>query len=335
MRALVAGHWSGPGGRGGVPASAALAQVAAGFRAAAPGWEIDAVPFGPGEAFAQAVASSPARGLAPIPVGIEEASTRRAGERVLAALDAGLAPVVEGGHAIDSDAGLGLVSVLSGVDVRPTPASLDEDAARALALARARVAGADLIAAASTSRPLLGMSSVMAVGLDLEPRASQDRGLTAALGRMFRGARPLRPLLPVAGEPAGPASAAATDPSRQPGSGAAGGAAAMILALGGRLVSTGALLADVTELGARLDRADLVVVTEPLLHSPHLADALLDTVTAAAAERALPVVAIGAESSLSAHEAAQWGLHGVLTVGAGGDALVEGGRRVARTWGRT
>ena len=51
--------------------------------------------------------------------------------------------------------------------------------------------------------------------------------------------------------------------------------------------------------------------------------------------RALPVVALGSESSLSAHEAAEWGIHGILVVRDSRDALVEGGRRVARTWART
>lgn len=330
MRALIAGHWSGRGGRGGLPASAALALFARGFREAAPGWEAEAVPFGPGAAFAEAVSRAPARGLAPIPVGIEEASTRRAGEQVLGALEAGLVPVVEGGHSIDSDAGLGMLSALSGAELAGDAASIERDVPSALDAARRRLSGRDLVAAASTARPLLGMASVMALGVDLEPRPLQDRDITSALSRVFRSAGPARTALSLAGDPA-----PGRDPSRLPGSGAAGGAAAMILALGGRLVPTGDLLADVTDLGSRLDLADLVVVAEPLLHSPHLADATLDTVTRAAASRALPVVALGSESSLSAHEAAEWGIHGILVVRDSRDALVEGGRRVARTWART
>lgn len=336
MRALLAGHWSGPGGIEGLSATTALADVARGFGSRSPEWEVDTVPFGPGRALAEAVGGAPGRALGPVVVGIEEASTARAGREVLRVLAEGFTPVVEGGHNIDVDAGLGFLEVLSGVPLgrgaRPgTPVPLDEGVPLALRRARAELAGRDLLAAASTSRPLLGLASVLAIGVDLEARTVQDRALTATLARALAGSAGARRSLPVLG-----ADLRVTTPdhSRLPGSGAAGGAAAMVAAIGGRIVATGDLLADVTDLRARMADVDLVVVLEPLLHSPHLADSVMDPLTSVAAGFALPVVAVGRESSLSSHEAAEWGLHGVITAGPGRGGLVDAGRRVARTWAR-
>ena len=57
----------------------------------------------------------------------------------------------------------------------------------------------------------------------------------------------------------------------------------------------------------------------------------MDTITNAAAELALPVVAVTVRSSLSHYERAQWGLHGVFETVAR-ITLEEAGRRIARTW---
>ncbi len=323
-RVLAAGHWA-----GGEPASpsalAALATVGEGFASVRPEWGIDLVPFGPGPALVDALSSTGEHPYAPVVVGIEEASTAAAGAAAREALDAGLVPVVEGGHAIDVDCGFGFLSAFTGVDL--SAGNLEEALPRAIAVGREILGGRDLIAAASTARPLLGLNSVLALGVDLEARTTQDRALTALLSRVL--AAPARSPLPLAGG----SSADAGAPGRAPGSGAAGGAAAMIAAIGGRIVPTGNFLRAALDLDARMERADLVVVLEPSLHSPHLADALLDVVTETAAAFALPVVGLGVDSSLSGHERAEWGLHGqFLTEGRIG--LAEAGARIARTWTR-
>jgi len=321
-RVLVAGHWERP-----APGSAgrALGLVGEGLVDASPGTHVDTIPFGAGVVFEESLRVAPVHALAPVVVGVEEETTHRAGREVLAAWGAGLTPVVEGGHNIDVDAGLGFLEELSGLEVS-RDATLDVSARAALEVARASLSGRDLIAAASTARPLLGLSSVVATGIDLGPRAQQDRAHTAALARFFAGVGTARRALALADAPAH------QDPSRLPGSGAAGGAAAVVAALGGRIVPTGTLLAQTWDLDGRCAGCDLVVVLEPMLHSPHLADSLLDSVTAAAALHALPVVALGRESSLSAHEAAEWGLHGVITSGGGEEELRRAGARIARTW---
>ena len=121
------------------------------------------------------------------------------------------------------------------------------------------------------------------------------------------------------------------DPARQRGSGAGGGVGAVIAAIGGRIAATGDLLSSLLGLEAIIDGADLVIVAEPELASPMLAESTLDCVTRVAAAHALPVVAITHRSSLSHFEKAEWGLHGVFET-EGSVTLDDAGRRVARTW---
>ena len=89
--------------------------------------------------------------------------------------------------------------------------------------------------------------------------------------------------------------------------------------------------AQAASLRRHLEEADLLVACEPDLSFPALAESCLDAITAAAAPWAVPVVALAARSTLSAHERAQWGLHGVFaTDGALGPGAA--GARIARTW---
>ena len=89
--------------------------------------------------------------------------------------------------------------------------------------------------------------------------------------------------------------------------------------------------AQAASLRRHLEEADLLVACEPDLSFPALAESCLDAITAAAAPWAIPVVALAARSTLSAHERAQWGLHGVFaTDGALGPGAA--GARIARTW---
>lgn len=229
---------------------------------------------------------------------------------------------VEGGHNSSPDCGAGFLEGLldvPGIDPRHPEAFAD-----ALTLAQSLVAeaGVDLVCAASTARPLLGLDSVLAVAPDLEPIEAQDTALTAALTQAFAH-RPLgrHQLL----------DGADVHPARQRGSGAGGGLGAVIAAIGGRIVATGDLLSSLLGLEEMLDGADVVIVAEPELASPLLAESTLDCVTRAAATHALPVVAITRRSSLSHFEKAEWGLHGVFET-EGSVTLEDAGCRVARTW---
>ena len=318
-RVVVAGRWD-----GGVPASPtgeALDAIRRGVVAGAPEPTVLTVPCGTGPTFDEAVAAldSPASFVR---VPTDASSSREAGERVADSLRNGSAVIVEGGHNSSPDCGVGFLEGLlgaPGIDPRQAEALAD-----ALTRAQALVsdAGVDLVCAASTARPLLGLDSVLAVAPDLEPIEAQDTALTAALTQAFAH-RPLgrHQLL----------DGADVHPARQRGAGAGGGVGAVVAAIGGRIVSTGDVLSQLLRLDDLVSGADLVIVAEPELASPVLAESTLDCITRAAATHALPVVAITHRSSLSHFEKAEWGLHGVFET-EGSVTLEDAGRRVARTW---
>ena len=277
------------------------------------------LPFGSGPTFDEAVAASRAQASF-VRVPTDARSTRGAGERVAQALGQRMV-VVEGGHNASPDCGLGFLAGLVGVpDSQVVGEGLPEALTRAEELVAA--SGTDLVCAASTPRPLLGLDSVLAVAPDLEPIEEQDTAMTGLLTEAFAH-RPARRRALLAGTD--------THPARGYGSGAAGGVGATIAASGGRIVPTGQLLAGLLDLNEALKTANLLIIAEPELASPLLATSTLDCLTSAAEQLALPVVALTTRSSLSRYERAQWGLHGVFETEAC-VTLEDAGRRIARTW---
>lgn len=312
-------------GSGDSPATLrALGAVASGITGARPGACCSLVPLGPGPVFDEAAAGA----FTAIRVPTGAPSTAPAGEAVRAALAGGGTVVVEGGHNAAVDCGFGFLTALTGISVRE-----GDDLARSLPAALGRAeriiadSGVDLVAAASTTRPLVGLDSVLAVAPGLEPRPGQDPGLTALLARELARRPRSRTLL----AQAAPGPSTGAGPASARGSGSGGGAAAVIAAIGGRIADTGALLVALGPLRHRLEGADLLVACEPDLSFPALAESCLDSITAAAAPWAIPVVALAARSTLSAHERAQWGLHGVFATD-GALNLGAAGARIARTW---
>ena len=318
-RVVVAGRWD--GGAPVLPTGEALDAIRRGVVAGASQPTVLTVPFGTGPTFDEAVADLRSQALF-VRVPTRASSSREAGERVADSLRNGGTVIVEGGHNSSPDCGAGFLEGL--LDVPSIDPRKPKAFADALTLAQSLVAeaGVDLVCAASTARPLLGLDSVLAVAPDLEPIEAQDTALTAALTLAFAH-RPLgrHQLL----------DGAAVHPARQRGSGAGGGLGAVIAAIGGRIVATGDLLSSLLGLEEMLDGADVVIVAEPELASPLLAESTLDCVTRAAATHALPVVAITHRSSLSHFEKAEWGLHGVFET-EGSVTLEDAGCRVARTW---
>ena len=304
-----------------MPTGEALDAIHRGVVAGASEPTVLTVPFGTGPTFDEAVAALGSRASF-VRVPTQASSSREAGERVADALRNGGTVIVEGGHNSSPDCGVGFLEGF--LDVPSIDPRQPEAFADALTRAQSLVAeaGVDLVCAASTARPLLGLDSVLAVAADLEPIEAQDTALTASLTQAFAH-RPLgrQQLL----------DGADVHPARQRGSGAGGGVGAVIAAIGGRIVATGDLLSSLLGLEAIIDGADLVIVAEPELASPLLAESTLDCVTRAAATHALPVVAITHRSSLSHFEKAEWGLHGVFET-EGSVTLEDAGRRVARTW---
>ena len=318
-RVVIAGRWD--GGVPALPTGEALDAIRRGVLVGASDPGVVTVPFGTGPTFDEAVAALDSQASF-VRVPTDASSSCEAGERVADSLRNGSAVIVEGGHNSSPDCGVGFLEGLlgaPGVDPRQ-PEALADALTRAQALVSD--AGVDLVCAASTARPLLGLDSVLAVSPDLEPIEDQDTALTAVLTQAFAH-RPLgrHQLL----------DGVDVHPARQRGSGAGGGVGAVIAAIGGRIVATGDLLSQLLGLETALDGVDLVIVAEPELASPVLAESTLDCITRAAATHALPVVAITHRSSLSHFEKAEWGLHGVFET-EGSVTLEDAGRRVARTW---
>ena len=316
-RVVVAGRWDGSTPL--LPTGVALEQIGRGLADGARGLDVVSLPFGSGPTFDEAVAASRSQASF-VRVPTEASSTREAGERVADALGDRMV-VVEGGHGEFPDCGRGFLAGMLGVADSEVSG---EGFGPALTRAEDVLAssGTDLVCAASTPRPLLGLDSVLALRPDLDPIEEQDTTLTAALTQAF-ARRPLRRRQLLGGQ--------GVHPARVFGSGAGGGVGAVIVAIGGRIASTGEFLADQLNVDKALNDADLLVVAEPELASPLLATSTLDALTGAAAQLALPVVAVTVRSSLSHYERAQWGLHGIFETEAS-VTLCDVGRRIARTW---
>ena len=313
-RVLISGHWGGDTNP--LPILDLLAQ---GFHSLAPTWQAQCAPFGPGRAFVEAMRSHAEIEMLST---AEEADLKVLGARYRTAILAGKTPVVEGGHLAHTDGGVAFLEGLSGLR-RADYSDFDHWFFAAIERSRVLCRRGDFYAAFSSARPLFGPSSTLALNRDLTPRNDTDADFNRQWMSLLH--QVAKPYLPLQGQPA-----SVVEPGRITGAGASGGAAAVISVLGGRLMSDGDFLAYHTSLQSRIAEVDLVIILEPELHSPVLAESALPTLTEAAARFALPVLAIGRSSSLSAHERAEWGIHGVLTdENEDFEAL---GRRAARTW---
>lgn len=242
--------------------------VAQGFRDRRPDWETWIRPFGPGQAFRDA--------LPPYFFAVEPDA-----DAIRAAWDRGQTPVLEGdASGGPEDGGISLVETLDVGDVRRH----------------------GLVMAATTRAPLVG------VGAPATSSSIIDfYGRRTVLGDLLADPTPI---------------------VRQPGSAALGGVGAAVLALGGQLADTGPWLREATQLDDDMAEVELVVALEPAMHHSTLAESTLDSITASAAERALPVVVVTGESTLSRHELAEWGIHGLKV----SDDLRAAGAAIARTW---
>ena len=183
----------------------------------------------------------------------------------------------------------------------------------------------DVVVAYSTSRPLYGAGGTSNTDQQLRLRTDivEPKGWRQALTQL-------------AEEPAGSLQFGGQDdrldPGTRPGSGAGGGAAAWLMALGARAFPTGEVLAHYLDAERLIAEADLVIIATPHWHSPDLTDAVPLVLTGLGSP-ATPRVGVGLASSLSAHEQAQWGIQGLHLLGKK-DGLEELGRRVGQTWGR-
>lgn len=286
----------------------AMAQFVEGLRAAKQDIELKVVPWGPGVSFIQALENLPEDPwLVSVGMGSNDWLEKK-----------GTGPLyIEMGHRSRHDWGTQVLSKLADVagSNEWSPNELIEAVEQTLA-------GRRVYLATSTSRPLLGLAGTSALDPQLKLRASTNDlsrwrdALAEKYGQL--------PLLQM-GEDAG------VHVGNLPGGGAGGGAAAALMAIGMRAYPTGQVLAEALNARRLVDAADLVVVANPTWHSPDLGDAAPLVAASIASEQGKTTVGIGYSSSLSSHERAEWGLHG-LHVKNPKKTWSDLGRRVGQTW---
>ena len=266
-----------------------------------------------------------------------EGTTRGLGEVLAAALEAtGADDVLIAGLARGAvhDGGAGLLEGLGG----PRAAA-------------GLMAGRELVLALADDAPLGGMNGAgqaLTALSDLSAQQAQDldrRACARARRILVELAAPRVGALPVIATPerTGPAVSVTAR-----GTGAAGGAALVLRALGARALPGPRLMAQLVDLASAARRAELIITTAGEVYDV-LADSLTAVVGSVATELALPAVLVAGRAAVPRAELAGAGVVGVYALeeaggpgGAwdrGGSRAVAGrvedmGRRLARTWSR-
>jgi glycerate kinase len=183
-----------------------------------------------------------------------DATTAGVGELILAAVAAGARRIIVGlGGSATTDGGLGAVQAIGN---------------------RGRIAGVELLVACD----------VTTVFTDAAPVFGPQKGATAAQVELLR--RRLERLAQQYDEQFG------VDVSELPGSGAAGGLAGGLVALGGRIEPGFSLVADEVGLHDEIAAADLVITAEGHLDAQSFEGKVVGGVAAIAAESCTPVAVI-------------------------------------------
>ena len=275
----------------------------------------------------------------------EHGSSAGLGELLLTARELGAGRVVVGlGEAATHDGGAGLVLALAGV---PDGAEID---GTVLADAHAALEGADVVVAAASLVPLLGLHGAGAMlGERIGPAEAQRLDtrigeLVAHLDRLGR-ALPARTSLLPGPDGAGGASLgghahaghthAPARPGRADGTGTGGGAGYALSVLGARVLPGPDVVAAAVGLADAAAEADVVLTGTPVLDARAVDFSVVATVGRTAMELGLPVVVLAEEVHTSRREVARAGISATYETGpATLDTLEEWAFRLARTWAR-
>ncbi|WP_062133384.1 glycerate kinase [Demequina aestuarii] len=196
-----------------------------------------------------------------------------------------------------------------------------------IAQMRAGVAALDVVAAVSSQRPLLGfhgMSAALRDGREVD----EAIGL-AAQAQEDRWAAIARDADDVASVPSLLGSSRLSD---LPGTGAAGGLAYALGAIGARIVPSAPLMATLTGADEAAATADLVVAVVPGLEPRSLDDGAVPAAASLAGRRGLPAIVLAPESRIGRRDLMNAGLAAAHEGGSGADGLAAAVRRVAQTW---
>jgi len=273
------------------------------------------------------VESAQACGLHLLQGNAERATTAGVGELLLAAVASGAERVVVGlGGSGTNDGGAGLLHALGARADGPLDAGaagLASVGKVALAPARARLAGVDLVAASDVENPLTGLFGATKVfgpqkGLDEERIAVVDgwlEGFAAAAGRRT---------------------------ALEKGAGAAGGLGFGLLLLGAVREPGIGLVADAVGLARRAREADLVVTGEGAFDFSSRSGKVPYGVATVAGEALRPCVALAGQVLVGAREMRALGVESAYSMvemvgeersfGDPAGALADVAARVARSW---
>ncbi|MCC6831294.1 MAG: glycerate kinase [Thermoleophilia bacterium] len=222
----------------------------------------------------------------------EMTSTLGTGEQILAALDLGATRIIVGlGGSATNDGGMGLARALgarfldaSGAELAGRGADLARVASVDLTGLDRRVAGTEIVVACDVTNPLTGAEGAAAV---FGPQKGADPGMVRRLDDGLRSYA------------AAVTRATGVEVLDVPGLGAAGGAAAGLVALLGARIEPGArMVLEAAGLPAALDGAALCITGEGRLDEQSMRGKAPAAVAAACGEAGVPCVAVCGQLAL-------------------------------------
>lgn len=241
---------------------------------------------------------------------VEEGSSAGVADLLLAALDTGARRVVLGaGSSPTHDAGAGLWLRLADAFDVTVPA---EQPWLAIGPLREQLRGIDLVVAAASELPLIGLHGAGAAlqhlpGLTALAAQQVERRIGAFADQAQRHADSLPPLRTAL--PALNVRAASPDrAARQEYSGVGGGVGFALSLLGARVLPGARVVAEEIGLTGTLESVDLVITGAAALDADAMHDGVVATVGGAAAQWGLPAVALAHEVGVNRRELAKVGI---------------------------
>jgi glycerate kinase len=197
----------------------------------------------------------------------------------------------------------------------------------ALEAVRNAIRGLDLVVLATSRRPLLGFHGMSAALID--GREGDDALATAAQAQERRWVEIANEVDAVTGRESliGPSRL-----SDQPGTGAAGGLAYGLAALGARVFPASHYLADASGLAGAAVGADLVMGVGGTLTPSSLDEGLAASVAAVAGRGGVPATMLCTAVNVGRRDLMSAGLSSAHEAQRGREGLADGVRRVAHTW---
>jgi glycerate 2-kinase len=219
----------------------------------------------------------------PTPETALAAHSRGVGQLVAEALASGARRIVVGlGGSACSDGGQGMIGELGGLEV-----------------ARRKLADVELTAASDTEYPMIGPWGAARV---FGPQKGADTEAVAALEvRLEEWALELEAF-------------AGRDVSSEPGSAAAGGIGAGLVALGGRCESGAAIIAEHTHLADDLETADMIITGEGRFDEQSLHGKVVGSLVDAATPLGIPVIVLAGQVDLENSVVRSSGIMSALSI---------------------